>query len=127
MKLESWFKENGLNLPQPSICKEFQFLHICWHNLWIALNHSVRPRLDTYHCFGYTTACRQCWCIPVSLCQMKVCHCRTVKINRFQYYTKENQSTNLFNIKITPALYKYCKYKTYSYKMRSPAPSACGC
>ena len=66
MNLGSWFKENGLNLHRPSVCKEFQSLYVCWHNLRIALNHPVRARLGTYLCLGYTTACRQCWCIAVS-------------------------------------------------------------
>jgi len=50
-----------------------------------SLNHSVWPRLGTHNSFQYTTACKQCWCIPVSPCHVNICHCRTVKINRFQY------------------------------------------
>jgi hypothetical protein len=40
---------------------------------------------------------------------------------------KGNQSTYLFNIKITHALHKYCNYKTHSYKIRSPASCAHSC
>jgi len=88
MNLGSWFKENGRNVHRPSVCKEFQSVHVCWHNLWIVLSHPVRAWLGTYLCLGYTTACRHRWCIAVSWCQIKICHCLTVKINRFQYYTK---------------------------------------
>ena len=89
MHLGSWVKENGLNLHWPSLCNKCHSLQpVCWHNLWIALNHPVTAWLGTYLWCGYPTACRQCWCMPVSWCQMKICHCLTVKINSLKYYTK---------------------------------------
>jgi len=66
MNLSSWFKETGLNMHRSNVCKEFQSLHVCWHYLSIALSHPVTARLGTYLCLGYTTACRQRWCIAVS-------------------------------------------------------------